>query len=255
VTNDERLEAQQKAIAAGLGVPWEAYSARMAAGVKTWQPYAEWSPRWYLRFAWRPEDKPFARTWDEGNDDEAIAADLAHNRAILAAIPKTEPVPPDDVLSLAVTRWGRPGMSYKFESPLVIRMGAGMRGYTPVFDDDGKPVLIDGYLMMCEKPAAMIEVRTPEADEKETDEEPPQWSTRGRRGNGDVFRVTWGALGRRGVFALYRFTRHSSNSYVPLGDGTLRLVRGKTLRGIELMTQRRGRDPRSRRLGFYRRLE
>ena len=243
---NDKTEAQQREIAERMGISWEAYARRAATGVSIFRQEGYWSPRWYLRFGWRPRDPEFVAT-NNGDDPYAAKAeafDLAHNQAILAAIPKTEPVVPDDVLSVAVRKYGHEGMSVAFLSPFRIETERTMRGYVPVFDEDGKPVLVDGGLMMCEKPNEKVEAQArymAVAQDRTLDEamDGPKWSARGGPGDGDIARLAWGAFGWRGILALYRFTRNDESK--------------KKCRGIELMTQRRGREPNSRVVGFYRR--
>lgn len=198
--------------------------AGAARGVKSWPS------RWYLRLAWRPNDRWAGPDAPSNCDDGAgEAADVAHNQAILASIPKTGPVSADDILTRTVAAHGREGMAVKFISPFAVRT-LGMRGWTPVFDEDGKPVTPDGYLVMCEKPIGAAEARAAE--------QLPEWRESGGPGDGDIVRMSWGIWLWRGVLVLYRFT--------PTGGA-------KRCRGFELVTQRRGRDPNSVRLGFYNR--
>lgn len=234
---DEKVEPTQRAIAEGLGVTWSDYARRAEAGVRGGG--TSWPSRWYLRLAWRPDDKRAAPDAPSSCDDGAgEAVDVAHNQAILASIPKTGPVSADDILTRTVAAHGREGMAVKFISPFAVAT-LGMRGWAPVFDEDGKPVTPDGYLVMCEKPIAAAEARAAYlAGEDEESEQLPEWSESGGPGDGDIVRMSWGIWLWRGVLALYRFTP---------GGGA------KRCRGFELVTQRRGRDPNSVRLGFYNR--
>jgi hypothetical protein len=240
-SREEKIEAVQREIAEKMGVPWERYATRAQQGVAVAGSLLRLPRRrWYLGFAWRPrvQPEPWAGNspqWELDKQEEATQRDLAHNRSILASIPKVE-TPSPDGLSDFVARYQREANPVRFLSRRGVEV-LGMRGYRPVFGPDGRPVMF-GTLLMCETPqgkagdAAMLFANG--ADEADEDE--PKASGRGGHGDGDIFRITWDIWIWRGIFALYRYT--------PRGGGSLR-------RGLELVTERRGGDPKSVRLAFY----
>jgi hypothetical protein len=134
-------------------------------------------------------------------------------------------------------------------APLAIE-SLGMRGYRPVFDEEGKPVLIDGYLMMCERETELVEKRAESLlEHAEAQLYPVCQLRKGKRGHGDgdIVRVTCGLRIWRGVLAIYRYTPQTQIPYES------ELEAGRRRLGIEFVSQRRGRDPHSVRLGFYKR--
>ena len=257
--HEEPDEAVQRHIAERMGITWDAYAARARKGVQAPEMSVLWPRGWArVKFAWRP-DEGLNRKAEVSPEtvryaEELRVADLEHNAAILDAIPKTEPVPASDPLTVAVQSANvAEGMAVKFLGARCVDV-LGMRGYTPVLDAEGKQVRV-GQMLMAQIPRKLAgrrrEVYMEASREAVAMEIQPTDRTvyvRSDAASTDIWRLTWHIWGWRGVLALYEYIDANCEERYPFlrkPPGPLRR------RGIEMQTQWHTRYPKLRRLRFY----